>query len=188
MKALIVYGSRYGATADTSEEIGKVLRQEGLEVKVVNAKKEKIKDISEFDLVVVGSGMQMFRWTGEAEGFLKKFQKELAEKKLAVFVSSAVKSTYVREGKKDELAKIWKDYLEDKVDKYCLHPVAMALFGGIIDYNQMNPLTRRAFASTRKVYLADGFKENPVGVFDMRDMDEVRVWAKELAVIMGVLG
>jgi len=29
MKALIVYGTRYGATAGTSEEIAKVLRDEG---------------------------------------------------------------------------------------------------------------------------------------------------------------
>ena len=47
MKTLIVYGTRYGATAGTSEEIAKVLREEGFDVKVVNAKKEKVKDISE---------------------------------------------------------------------------------------------------------------------------------------------
>ena len=39
-KALIVYGTRYGATAGTSEEIANVLRQEGLEVRVVNAKED----------------------------------------------------------------------------------------------------------------------------------------------------
>ncbi len=117
MKALIVFGTRYGATAGTSEEIGKVLREEGYDIKVANAKQEKIKDISDFDLIVVGTGMQMFRWTSEAEGFLRKFQNELPKKKLAIFVSSVVKSTYVREGKKDELAKIWKTYLEDKSHK-----------------------------------------------------------------------
>jgi menaquinone-dependent protoporphyrinogen IX oxidase len=57
--ALIVYGTRYGATASTSEEIANVLRQEGLEVQVVDAKKEKIKDVSKHDPVVVGSGIQM---------------------------------------------------------------------------------------------------------------------------------
>ncbi len=79
-KVLIVYGTRYGATASTSEEIGKVLRQEGLEVRVVDAKKEKVRDIAEYDLVVVGSGIKIDRWTGEAEEFLKNFQKELAKK------------------------------------------------------------------------------------------------------------
>jgi menaquinone-dependent protoporphyrinogen IX oxidase len=81
MKTLIVYGTRYGATAGTSEEIAKVLQAEGFEVKVVNAKENKIKDISLFNLIIVGSGMQFARWTGEAEDFLKRFQKELLQKK-----------------------------------------------------------------------------------------------------------
>ena len=46
MKTLIVYGTRYGATAGTSEEIAKVLRDEGFDVRVVNAKEEKVDDIS----------------------------------------------------------------------------------------------------------------------------------------------
>ena len=45
MKTLLVYGTRYDATKSTSEEIAKVLRAQGLEVKLVNAKEEKIKDI-----------------------------------------------------------------------------------------------------------------------------------------------
>ena len=48
MKTLLVYGTRYGATASTSEEIAKVLQGEGFDVKVVNAKEEKIKDISPY--------------------------------------------------------------------------------------------------------------------------------------------
>jgi menaquinone-dependent protoporphyrinogen IX oxidase len=42
LKTLIVYGTRYGATAGTSEEIAKILSHEGFDVKVVNAKEEKM--------------------------------------------------------------------------------------------------------------------------------------------------
>ena len=80
-KALIVYGTRFGATASTSEEIAKTLREEGFEVKVADAKKEKIDSVSEYDLVVLGSGMKLGKWTDDPEKFLKKFQKELANKK-----------------------------------------------------------------------------------------------------------
>ena len=104
MQALIVYGTRYGATASTSEEIAKVLQSEGLDVKVINAKKEKIKDISPYDLIVVGSGLQMGKWTGEAEDFLKKFQQELPQKKVAIFISS-MKTMAEREGKEEDVAK-----------------------------------------------------------------------------------
>ena len=81
MNALIVYGTRYGATTGTSEEIAKILREQGLDVKVVNAKEEKVKDISPYELVIVGSGMQIGKWTGEAEDFLKRFQDQLLRKK-----------------------------------------------------------------------------------------------------------
>ena len=114
MKNLIVYGTRYGATAGTSEEIAQVLKTDGFDVKVVNAKEEKIKDIAPYDLIIVGSGLQFGRWTGEAEDFLKRFQKELAQKKVAIFVST-MKTVTEREGKTEELEKTRKMELEDKV-------------------------------------------------------------------------
>jgi menaquinone-dependent protoporphyrinogen IX oxidase len=43
MNTLIVYATRYGATALTSQEIAKILREETFEVKVVDAKKKKSK-------------------------------------------------------------------------------------------------------------------------------------------------
>ncbi len=54
MKSLIVYATRYGATKGTSEEIARIMRDENIDVKIDNLKEEKIKDISEYDLVVVG--------------------------------------------------------------------------------------------------------------------------------------
>ena len=60
-KALIVYGTRYGATASTSEDIAEVLRQEGLDVNVVNLKDDKVKDITNYGLVIVGSGIQIHK-------------------------------------------------------------------------------------------------------------------------------
>ena len=33
----------------------------------------------------------------------------------------------------------------------------------------------------REQLTKDGFKEDPPGVFDARDMEEIRGWAKELA-------
>jgi menaquinone-dependent protoporphyrinogen oxidase len=58
-KALIIYGTRSGTTASTAQIISETLQKEGLTVKVVDAKKEKVKDMSEYDLIVVGSGIQI---------------------------------------------------------------------------------------------------------------------------------
>ena len=181
MRALLVYGTRYGATTGTSEEIAKVLQSEGLDVKVVNAKEEKIKDISPYDLIIVGSGMQFGRWTGEAEDFIKRFQKELAQKKIALFIST-MKTVTEREGKTEELAKTRKIELEDKVTKYNLQPISLGFFGGVLDYNKMNIITRKTLGFLKPQLVKDGFKESAPGVFELRNWEEIRGWAKELAV------
>jgi len=180
MKALIIYGTRYGATASTSEEIAKILQSEGLEVKVINAKEEKIKDISPYGLIIVGSGMQFGRWAGEAEDFLKRFQKEFAPKKVALFIST-MKTVTEREGKTEELEKTRKMELEDKVAKYNLQPISLGFFGGVLDFNKMNIITRKTLGFLRPQLEKDGFKESPSGVYELRDWEEIRGWTKELA-------
>jgi menaquinone-dependent protoporphyrinogen oxidase len=180
-KVLIVYGTRYGATESTSAEIARVFQEEGLEVKVVNAKKEKVKDVSPYDLIVVGSGMQMGKWTGEPENFLSQFQKELANKKVAIFVSSAALALSEYEKKTADIDKMKKEYLADKAAKYNLQPVAMVIFGGVWDYNRMNFLFKRTLASFKPKIEAAGYKEIKPGLYDTRDWDAIRTWAKDLA-------
>ncbi len=180
MKTLIVFGTRYGATAGTSEEIAKVLREEGFDVKVANAKKEKIKDISEYELIIVGSGMQMGKWTGQADDFLKKFRKELDQKKLAVFAST-MKTVSEREGKTEDVAKMRKAAVEDKVAQFNLHPISLGFFGGVMDYNRMGFLFKKTMGFLKPQLEKDGFKETQSGLYDLRDWDEIRGWARELA-------
>lgn len=55
MKAFVVYGTRYGATVGTAQEMGRALTEEGFETRVVDAKKEKLDDITPYDLVIVGA-------------------------------------------------------------------------------------------------------------------------------------
>ena len=180
-KALIVYGTRYGATQSTSEEITKVLQGEGLEVKVINAKKEKVKDISPYNLIIVGSGMQMGKWTREPENFLNQFQKELTNKKVAIFVSSAAQALIEYEKKTEEIENNRKQYLEEKAAKYNLDPISMVILGGVWDYNKMNFLFRKTLASFKPRIEAAGFKEIEPGLYDTRDWNAIRTWAKELA-------
>ena len=182
MKTLIVYGTRYGSTAAISEEIAKVLRDEslGFDVKVMSAKKERIMDISEYQLVVVGSGLQMDKWTGEADDFLKRFRKDLAQKKVAIFVSSAFVPLYKKQGKTAEVERARKKYLEEKAESYSLKPIAMEIFGGVLDFNNMGFLARRTLSWVKPSFEAAGFEETKPGVYDTRDWDEIRDWARKL--------
>ena len=181
MRTLIAYCTRYGATASTSEEIAKGLRDEGFDVRVVNTKKEKIGSISDYELVIVGSGMQVMRWCGDAEKFLKKFQDELRQKKTAIFVSSGTQVIYKHEGNTDSMEQDWKKNLEEKAEKYSLTPIALGLFGGIWDYNKMGFIARKTMGPLRMKIEAAGIHEQEPGVYDTRDWDKIRKWTKDLA-------
>jgi len=181
LKALIAYGTRYGATAGTSEEIAKILREEGFDTKIVNLKEEKIKDIREYDLILVGSGMKMGKWVNEAQDFLRKFQKEFNHKKLALFVSS-MQTLVEREGKTAEGGVCSaREVTENIVAEYSLKPITTGIFGGVINYNKMGFFERKVMGFLKPQLEKDGFKETQPGVYDMRDWDEIRNWAKELA-------
>jgi menaquinone-dependent protoporphyrinogen oxidase len=181
-KALIVYGTIYGATASTSEAIAEVLRQEGLDVKVVNLKKDKVKDITEYELVMVGSGIQIHKWTKEPEKFLKKFQKELAKKKVALFVCCG--STKPLDDKTDKAKSIENartKYLEEKAAKYNLQPVALGLFGGVYNFNKVPWLFGKFMQAIKPQLEAAGVPQTEPGLYDTRDINAIRNWAKELA-------
>jgi menaquinone-dependent protoporphyrinogen oxidase len=182
MKALIAYGTRYGATEKTSQEIADVFRQEGLDVRVANLKNEKLKDISDYDLVLVGSGIKIKKWTKEPEKFLKKFQKELAQKKTAIFISCGAK--HPLDEKTDvetELEYARRHHLEEKATKYKIQPIALGLFGGIYDFNKMGWFFRKTLSAVKPQLEASGVPEKEIGIYDTRDINEIRSWAKEVA-------
>jgi menaquinone-dependent protoporphyrinogen IX oxidase len=181
-KALIVYGTRYGATEMTSGEIADVFRGEGVDVKVVNLKDEKVKDISEYELIAVGSGIQINKWTKEPEKFLKNFQKELAKKKVALFVCCG--STEPLDDKVDKAESIEKartEYLEEKAAKYNLQPVALGLFGGVYNYNRVPWLFGKFMQAVKPQLEAAGIPQTEPGLYDTRDLNAIRNWAREVA-------
>jgi menaquinone-dependent protoporphyrinogen IX oxidase len=123
----------------------------------------------------------MDKWTKESEDFLKNFQKDLAQKKVAIFVSSSTKSLFKRQGKTEDLQKIKKAHLEDEALKYNLNPISLGLFGGVWDKNKMGFLFRRTLGFLIKQFEAVGFKEASPGLIDTRDLEEIRKWTRELA-------
>ena len=182
VKALIVYGTRYGATANTSEVIADTLKQIGYEVKIVDAKKEKVQSISEFNLIIVGSGIQMGKWTSEPEDFIKKYQKELTTKKLALFVSCGGANPLSEGEQKDqELRNAKTKYLEEKAVELKVIPIALGFFGGCYDFNKMSWFFKKTLSSIKPKLEGAGYKESKAGVYDLRDFDAIRNWTREVA-------
>jgi len=122
-KTLVAYGTRYGATADVAQEIAKIFKDQfSLSVELLDLYKKKIKDISGYDNIVVGSGIKMGRWTGRAKRFLKK---NFEGKKLAVFVCSR------RAGESDSYDFALDNYVKKVLSRRLnAQPVAFEAFGG----------------------------------------------------------
>lgn len=178
-KALIVYGTRTGTAAITAQEIAQTLEKQGVETKVVNAKKEKIQSIADYDLIIVGSGIQIGRWSGEPEDFLKKFQKELVTKKVALFVNCGSAAEKLNPEKPEVLATAKTKYLEEKAAKYNLNCVSLGLFGAIYNFNTMSWIMKKGMENERPK-LAANYKETEPGVYDTRDIEAIKKWTQEL--------
>jgi menaquinone-dependent protoporphyrinogen oxidase len=181
-KALIVYGTRYGATEMTANEIANVFRQEDLDVKVANLKDEKVKDITEYDLVLVGSGIKIKKWTKEPEKFLKKFQKELQQKRVVLFISCGAKYPLDEDADVEtEIEYARTNHLEAKAKKYNLQPIAFGLFGGVYNFNRMNWFFRKTMSPLKPQLEEAGIRQPEPGLYDTRDINAIRNWAKEVA-------
>ena len=181
-KALIVYGTRYGATARTAEDVAATLRSEGLSVEVVDLKKGKVADIAEYNLIIVGSGIQINKWTGEAQKFLKKFQKELKNKKVALFVCcGSAEPIDDKADKAQSIADARRKYLEKKAAEYHLQPVALGLFGGVYNFNKVSWLFGRFMQAVKPQLEKASVPQTEPGLYDTRDLSAIRSWAKELA-------
>jgi menaquinone-dependent protoporphyrinogen oxidase len=178
MRALVAFGSRYGSSTEIAEEIGKVMENQGVEVDLVNLRKNKVDTIDNYDLIVVGSGIKMGKWTKESLKFLNKNKSALQNKKVALFVSCGAPLN--GEEKMDEAREL---YLE-KVAKENLsgEPVSMGLFGGVFDPDANHGLMYKMAMKMAK----KGFEEKGVDTskrYDYRDWNEIRDWARRLTEI-----
>jgi len=136
--------------------------------------------ISEYKLIIVGSGMKIDRWTKEPEKFLEKFKKELTKKKVAVFVSSGVQVVYEHEGNTEAMERAQRKYLKEKAEKYSLNPIAMTIFGGILDFNKMGLMARKTVGQLWRKFEEIGIEKKD-DIYDTRDWEAIRKWTKELA-------
>lgn len=175
MRVLVAFGSRYGSSTEIAEEIGKVMENQGVEVDLVNLRKNKVDNIDNYELIVVGSGIKMGKWTKESLKFLNKNKSTLKDKKVALFVSCGAPLN--GEEKMDEAREL---YLE-KVAKENLscEPVSMGLFGGVFDPDANHGLMYKMAMKMAK----KGFEEKGVDTskrYDYRDWNEIHDWARKL--------
>jgi menaquinone-dependent protoporphyrinogen oxidase len=178
MKALIIYGSRWGGTVGVAEKIGEGLTKEGYQVDVVDAKKSP-KTLDSYDLFVVGSGIRNNKWTNEAINFLQKNAKLLQQKKTALFVSCQMADRQETDPLRIQSK---KQYLDDTAEQYGLKPIIFGFFGGFLDFHKSHGLIVDVMVLVnRKSLKRDGLDTRKI--YDTRDWGNIEVWASQLAAV-----
>jgi menaquinone-dependent protoporphyrinogen IX oxidase len=99
---------------------------------------------------------------------------------VALFVCCGSASQALNEGKPDIAENARRKYLDEKVAKYSLQPVALGLFGGVYNYNKEPWYAKKAMEMDRPRIEA-AYKQTEPGIYDTRDWNAIRSWAKELA-------
>ena len=90
MRILVSGASKHDATADIATRIGSVLESAGLDVTV--APPASVESIDGYDAIVLGSGVYVGRWLGDANAFVDRFRSALIAKPVWLFSSGPLGS------------------------------------------------------------------------------------------------
>jgi menaquinone-dependent protoporphyrinogen oxidase len=157
---LIAYATKHGSTHEVAEAVAAHLAEAGVEAHTLPA--SRLRSLDEYGAVVLGAPLYMGRWHADARAFLRRFQKELASRPLAVFALGPVK---------DEPEQ-WEGARKQLYDALAhfpgVEPVAVGLFGGAIV-----PET-----------LHFPFSRIPAG--DLREWPAVEAWTARLPEALGL--
>jgi menaquinone-dependent protoporphyrinogen oxidase len=120
-KILVAYFTKGGASEKYANKIAETLKAHRFVVETCNLK-HSIPNIADFNTIVIGTGVRMFRVYRPWKKVLK--QKALSSKALFMFLSSGTAI--------EDPNKAVNKFLNPLVEKYGLKPVSLVSFPGII--------------------------------------------------------
>ncbi|OQB24472.1 MAG: Protoporphyrinogen IX dehydrogenase (menaquinone) [Firmicutes bacterium ADurb.Bin182] len=130
-KILVAYGSKRGSTAQIAERIGEILRQKGLQADVLDA--GKVKDLTPYSKIILGSSVYYGLWHRNAVQFLKKNTEVLEKLPVWLFISGPT-------GPEDPVehmdGQFYPKNLQPVIDR--IHPRAITCFGGKLIINELS--------------------------------------------------
>ena len=122
MKTLIVYQSTHGCTEKCVEKLKAGLSGD---VDVVNLKSGGLKEVSQYETIIVGGSIHAGRIQGKVKRFCSKHEETLLTKKLGLFICCMEE-----EKDQEEFDANYPEVLRD-------HATASGIFGGEFDYDRM---------------------------------------------------
>ena len=164
-KILVTYSSRTGWTVGVAEAIASTLTESGFRVDALPM--SDAKDLSAYDAVVAGSGINGAAWHPEAVQWVRDHQAELKRKPFAAFLVCMTLAMRNGEQFRGHVA-TWLDPVSALVK-----PVSKGLFAGGLDISKIPSFSDRL--KFRLSVLFGVWKEG-----DHRDWKAIHQWAMEL--------
>lgn len=161
-QVLVAFATKYGATAEIAEKIGRVIRGAGLTVDVTPV--HSVRDPDTYQAVVLGSAVYIGQWRREASGFIKSNEKVLAGMPVWLFSSGPTGS-----GDPVALQQGWRfpKALQPIADR--IKPREITVFHGALDINKLG-------------FVEKWMVNNVKAAFgDFRDWDAITAWAGAIA-------
>jgi menaquinone-dependent protoporphyrinogen oxidase len=162
VKVLVAYGSKYGSTKEIAEKIGEAVKGEGVDVDVLSA--DKVKSVTGYQGVVIGSAAYIGMWRKEVVSFVKKNEKELTKRPVWIFSSGPA-------GKGDPVKQM-EGWLYPKALQPVIaniKPEDITVFHGNISVEKMSWMEKQMIKMVKSEY------------GDFRDWDAIAKWGKEIA-------
>jgi len=176
---LILYGSRYGTTKDTSEKIRDLLVTKDIKVSLVNIDDE-VPSLSNFDGVLVGTGIKISMWTKKIKKFVKK-QKKILDKrdfKFGFFISCGTAS------EKGKIAEAKEKYIDNKLLKIGVNYDIADAFGPIYDFSETSSMSNMNKKIIKAGLIDEGWEKVDDILYNLRDMDQIKKFSEEFATML----
>ncbi len=172
-RILVGYSTWSGATHEVADVIAGHLKKAGFHADSSNLK--KIKDISEYDVFILGTSIHASRPMTTFINFIRKNHAELAGKPTALFAVCANLFEDTPENRAETLS-----WLQESLKGIPEIPfIDIGLFGGAVltdgdDYQKLNPFVKAIIKSMKKSV------EEKMGKADFRDWDKIKNWAEAI--------
>ncbi len=163
-RALVLYATRAGSTAEVADFIGRKLSEAGWSVDVEGVKKGR--ELRGYQAVVMGSAIRMGSVLPEIREFVQARRAELERLPVAYFVVCMAMQEDTPANRAE--ANGYLDPLRSEVK-----PVEVGLFAGKVDYSKLGAGTK----------LMAKMADLPAG--DFRDWKAIEAWAGALAARLG---
>lgn len=158
-RVLIGYATKTGSTKEVAERICKIMIDKGHKVDIKPL--ETVKDLSDYESIVIGAPVNGMMWRPDALEFVKSHKQELDQRKVVYFTLAMM----AHQGRS-----MWQKRVQKALNKpsALVTPIDTAIFGGVAGDDIPAPL-RVLFGIPKD------------SASDQRDWNRIDSWANDIA-------